>query len=562
MLAELRIKNFAILSDLRVTFSEGLNLLTGETGAGKSIIVDALSMFVLPRAPLDLIKSGAKEAVVEAIFYDIPISLIEELSEEFSINTEDGLILRRILTTSGKTRAYINDSAVSIQRLVRVGSSLLAIHGQHEHQDLLRPDRHCLILDRFANLTEELKALSAIYQEIKALQAQLNQLKSNQRERLQRQEFLEHQIVEINEVNPKLGELEELADEYNRLSNAVRLRELAEEAYAMLYGDERSALDRLHRAVNAVNSIENYDHAVSEVRELLNTAIAHTEDAVSQLRGRKDSYEVNPSRLERVGDRLDALKRLLKKYGDTIEDVLRYRETAERELEEIRSFEEDEQGYTQRLTSLEKELEGLARSISHKRKAGAETLQGLINKELKALGFNNACFSIEVKEKTEITETGMDDVEFLFSANTGEPLRPLSKVASGGELSRIMLAIKVSLLKNRHEHRSDLTDPQTLIFDEVDAGIGGNTANQVGQRLRAISQGYQTICITHLPQIAALADHHLLVEKETSDHATIVSVKVLDTAERTREIARMLSGQITDSALRHAEDLIKKGKGL
>lgn len=558
MLAELRVKNFAILSDLRVSFSEGLNLLTGETGAGKSIIVDALSMFVLPRAPLDFIKSGAKEAVVEAIFYDIPTPLIRELSEEFAINTEDGLILRRILTNSGKTRAYINDSAVSIQRLVRVGSSLLAIHGQHEHQDLLRPERHCLILDRFADLGEELKALSAIYQEIKTLQVQINQLRSNQRERLQRQEFLEHQIVEINEVNPKLGELEELTDEYNRLSNAVRLRELAEEAYAMLYGDERSALDRLHKAINAVNSIENYDHAITEVRELINTAIAHTEDAVSQLRSRKDSYEVNPSRLERVGDRLDALKRLLKKYGDTIEDVLRYRETAERELEEIRSFEEDEQDYTQRLALLEKELETLARAISHKRKKGADSLQSLINSELKALGFNNACFSIEIKEKSEITETGIDDVEFLFSANAGEPLRPLSKVASGGELSRIMLAIKVSLLKNRHEHSSDLTDPQTLIFDEVDAGIGGNTANQVGQRLRAISQGYQTICITHLPQIAALANHHILVEKETSDHATIVSVKVLDTSERVREIARMLSGQITDSAMRHAEDLIKK----
>ncbi len=562
MLAELRIKNFTILSDLRIDFTKGLNLLTGETGAGKSIIVDALSMFIIPRAPIDYIKNGAKEAQVEALFYEIAPSLTNLLSEELSIDVNDGLILRRIISSQGRTRAYINDSPVSIQTLTKIGSSLIAIQGQHEHQHLLKGDAHRNLLDSYGSLERTLKDFSALYGQAKECQKELQELRNGIRERAQREEFLTFQIKEITEADPKAGELEELTSEFNRLSNAARLRELAEEAYALLYQADNAVLERLQRAATALKNIENFDKGVSEIASLIDSAIAVTEDAAGLLRSRKDYYEANPVRMEQAADRIDTLKRLLKKYGDTLDEVLRYKENAEAEMERLRSKVVNQESLEREFAALQIELKAKATTLSQQRQHSALDLEKNLLRELENLGFKNASFKVELKPSNDISEKGIEDVEFLFSANPGEPLKPLHRIASGGELSRIMLALKTATLKNKKSQGDEnYNEPATLIFDEVDAGIGGITANHVGRKLRAISKAYQTICITHLPQIAALADHHLIIEKTSTDSSYRVSVRALDIAQRKIEIARMLSGTITESSLNHAEELLLSKAG-
>jgi DNA repair protein RecN (Recombination protein N) len=549
MLAELRIKDFAIIQDLRVNFAEGLNLLTGETGAGKSIIVDALSMFLIPRAPIDLIRAGAKEAQIEALFYDVSHPLLEELS----IQTDEGLILRRVISPQGKTKAYVNDSPVSIQTLTNIGSSLIAIHGQHEHQALLRPESHLHILDAYASLVDRLRDFSRLYDRVNSLQGQLNTLRQSVRERAQREDLLNYQIREINEADPKVGELEALTEEYKRLVNALRLRELAEEAYLILNGED-SALFRLKRAITAVSSIRDYDPSIQEVLDLLGSSHAIASDAVAILRDKRDLYEANPHRLGQVSERIDTLKGLLKKYGTTIEEVITYRDMATRELSELKVSVENEENLEAELKTLQGLMMAEASAISKIRQEALGSLEAEIIEELKGLGFKDPNFKVSIHTGLEVSATGIDEVEFLFSANPGEPLRPLSKVASGGELSRLMLALKVLLLKRQKQ--TERIDPSTLVFDEVDAGIGGATAFQVGKRLKAVASTCQTLCITHLPQIAALADHHLLIEKSSDQLSTSINVRELNLEDRRGEIARMLSGAVTEASLRHAEELL------
>ncbi len=549
MLAELRIKDFAIIHDLRVNFAEGLNLLTGETGAGKSIIVDALSMFLVPRAPIDLIRAGAKEAQVEAVFYDVGHPLLEELS----INADDGLILRRVISPHGKTKAYVNDSPVSIQTLTTIGSSIIAIHGQHEHQGLLRPESHLNMLDTYASLGNRLKDFQRLYERVNSLKGQIDTIRRTLRERAQREDLLNYQIKEINEAAPKVDELDALTEEYKRLTNAVRLRELAEEAYALLNG-EGAALFRLSRALSAVSTIKDYDPSIQEVVELLESCHAIASDAATILRDRRDQYEANPHRLEQVSERIDTLKGLLKKYGATIEEVIIYRDRAMAELSELMASAENEENLEAELKTLQGQMTTEASAISTIRHEAVRSMEAEVVEELKGLGFKHPNFKIALQSKTEVSSRGIDDVEFLFSANPGEPLRPLSKVASGGELSRLMLALKVVFLKKQGGPAG--IEPSTLVFDEVDAGIGGATALQVGKRLKAVASTCQTLCITHLPQIAALADHHLLIEKSSDHLSTNISVRELDLESRKAEIARMLSGAITEASLRHAEELL------
>jgi len=551
MLVELNIKNFTIIKNLNISFKEGLNLLTGETGAGKSIIVDALSMLITTRASAEFISSGAQEAHIEAVFTvfnNIDLPLLNELS----INYEDTLILRRVISSQGRSRAYINDTSVSIQTLIKVGSQFIVIHGQHDFQSLLKREVHLEILDRFSQLQGECKLLRELYEKSKRLRSEYDEILNNIRERGKREEFLLYQINEIDEARLKVGEMEELTEEFNMLSNISRLRDLSEDAYYQLYSADNSATERLKKAHNSILSLLDVDKGLSEAGEALKTAIAYVDDCASIIRAKKDSYEANPNRLEMIADRLDLIKRLSKKYGDTIHEILNYRKVIEGELQNLIDSKDRQREIEEELFLTEKGLKIQADKISHLRKLEAKKLQEKISQELTGLGFKEALFEINIQPKAEITSTGLDEVEFLFSANPGEPIKPLIKVASGGELSRIMLALRSVSFDSLDKGK------ETLIFDEVDAGIGGQTALQVGKRLKGISRQYQTLCITHLPQIASLADNHLMIEKITSDESVEITVRELNQNDRKMEIARMLSGTITESSLKHAEELIKE----
>ncbi|MEW6001395.1 MAG: DNA repair protein RecN [Nitrospirota bacterium] len=544
MLCELRISNLAVIDDLKVRFGNGFNVLTGETGAGKSIIVDALSLALGSRAQSDLIRTGEKEALVQAYFEVEDERLVDDLG----INMSGGLILRRSLSFSGKSRAYINDTMVNLQSLLEVGRSLVDIHGQHEHQSLLTVDKHRLLVDSYGKLLDDRERVTSLFKEVSVLKTQYADLEEKVKERAHRLDFLKFQINEIDAASLKPGEKEELIEERTILANLSRLNELAETAYLMLCGSEDSCMERLSSISTKVREISSIDQSISGIVEMINSALPLIEDAAISLRQYRDKYYLDPERIESIEERLDLIKRLEKKYGDTIEAVLRYRDKAEEEIRNLERTDERFELIEIELKEKEKELFNEALSLSGKRKKVADRIEKLVNSELKELAFNKAVFRIDIRREETITSYGFDKVEFLFTANPGEPPKPLSKIASGGELSRVMLALKSIL--------ADVDNILVLVFDEVDAGIGGKTAESVGKRLKALSNKYQVLCTTHLPQIASKADFHLRVEKSEKDERVYVEAKELAGKERLDEIARMLSGKITEVSLKHAGELI------
>ncbi len=544
MLKELRIKNLAIIDDLKVRFEKGLNILTGETGAGKSIIVDSLGLALGSRGQSDLIRSGEKEAVVQAYFEPVEGSELPDIG----IDMSGGLILRRAISASGRSRAYINDTMVSLQSLAEVGKSLVDIHGQHEHQSLLSVDRHRLFLDAFGRLQDDTARVGMLFKEVGDMKKELDDLKEKVKERAHRLDLLTFQIREIDGSSLRAGEKEELVEKRTILSNLTRLRELAETAHAAIYGSEGSCIERLSYIIVKVREMLSVDPSVSEILNVLESGLPLIEDAAVSLRRCKDKYDIEPGSLADVEDRLESIGKLEKKYGEGIENIIRYRDNAEKELEELELADEKIDIFENGLGKRREELLGLASSLSEKRKKTARKIEELVTRELKELAFGKAEFVIAVMPEA-ISACGMDKVEFLFSANPGEPPKPLAKIASGGELSRVMLALKSIL--------ADFDSIPVLIFDEVDAGIGGKTAVSVGKKLRAIADKRQVLCATHLPQIASQGDFHLKIEKAQRGERVSVEVKELSGAERVTEVARMLSGKVTQVSLRHAQELIE-----
>jgi len=544
MLKELRIKNLAIIDDLKVRFQKGLNVLTGETGAGKSIIVDSLGLALGGRSQSELVRSGEKEAVVQAYFEPVEGTELPDIG----IDPSAGLILRRAISVSGRSRAYINDTMVSLQSLAEFGRSLVDIHGQHEHQSLLSVDRHRLFLDAFGRLQEDTSRVGMLFREVSAMKKELADLKEKVKERAHRFDLLRFQIREIDGSSLRAGEKEELVEKRTMLSNLARLRELAETAYAAIYSSEGSCIERLSYIIIKVREMLSSDPSVSEILNMLESGLPLIEDAAVSLRHHKEKYDIEPASLADVEDRLESIAKLEKKYGEGIENIIRYRDDAEKELKELGSADEKIDTYEQELGKKQEGLLSLGSSLSGKRKKTARRIEELVVKELKELAFGKAEFVIEVLPDT-ISASGADRVEFLFSANPGEPPRPLAKIASGGELSRVMLALKSIL--------ADFDSIPVLIFDEVDAGIGGKTAVSVGKKLREIANKHQVLCATHLPQIASQGDTHLKIEKAQRGGRVGVEVKELSGAERVTEVARMLSGKVTEVSLKHAQELIE-----
>lgn len=542
MLRELRIKNLAIIDDLSVNFENGLNVLTGETGAGKSIIVDALGLAMGSRAQADSVRASEREATIQAYFdrevYNIP---------DLGIDISDGLILRRSLSASGKSKAYINDTMVNLQSLGEVGKALVDIHGQHEHQSLMSVDKHKFLLDSYGKLDADRVRVESFYREVQLLRREKDSLQERVKVRRHRQDLLRFQVNEIEAACLKHDEKKELTEERTILSNLGRLKELTEISYAVIYGSEGSCIEKLSSVITKVKEMSSLDQHSSEILNLLESALPLIEDSAISLRSLRDKYDLEPERLAEIEDRIELIKNLEKKYGEGEEAIIKYRDGAERELKNMDLLDE-------RLHSIETELkekEGMlseaAFSLSGKRKKVARTIEGLVKKELKELAFTDAEFKIDIQQGPN-TSSGFDRVEFLFSANPGEPPKPLARIASGGELSRVMLALKSIL--------ADVDNLPVLIFDEVDAGIGGRTAESVGKKLKRISYKHQVLCTTHLPQIASLGDFHLQITKRQRHGKAYVEMKQLGGKERQDEIARMLSGKITDASLRHAKELL------
>lgn len=552
MLRELRIKNLAIIDDLTIRFGTGLNVLTGETGAGKSIIIDALGLALGERAQTEMIKTGKSEASVEAFFEasDRPHGIeSQRLLEQMGIICEDGIILRRNMSSAGKGRAYINDTIVNIQSLCDIGRALVDIHGQHEHQSLLSTDTQRTLLDFYGKLQDKRAEVEAMFYEVQSLKKELSELRANVKERAHRIDLLSFQINEIGSASLKKGEKEALEEERVILLNLNKLNELTETAYAMLYESEGACVEKLSSVISKLKEMSSIDPSIDETLSLLDSAMPLLEDASVSLRRYKEKYDLDPQRLENIEERLENIKRLEKKYGEGVGAILRYRDEAEKELISLGQTDEKTDMIENQLREKEKKLIDAAVDLSEKRKKTAEEIGRAVEKILKELAFEKVEFRVDIKS-SPLSSSGMDAVEFLFSANPGELPKPLTRVASGGELSRIMLAIKNIL--------ADVDRIPVLIFDEIDAGVGGRTAESVGMKLKKLAKTHQVICITHLPQIASTADFHLMTEKFQKKDGVSVKIKELSPEERKTEIARMLSGKVTDVSLKHARELLER----
>jgi len=539
----LGIKDFAIIDTLTLRFEPGFNVLTGETGAGKSIIVDALGLTLGERAQTDMIKTGKNETTVEA-FLDIPA---HPFLERLGIPSNDGIILRRTLSSSGKSRAYINDTMVNVQTLLDLGRSLVDIHGQHEHQSLLSPDNQRAVLDAYGKLTNARTEVGELFHEVQSLTQELSLLKTDSREKQQRLDLLKFQINEIESASLEMGEVEKLREERAILANLAKLNELTDSAYLLLYGADGSSSEKLSLALSILREVSQIDHGMSEVLHLLESAMPLVEDAAGSLRHYRDKYDMDPKRLAHIEDRLDFIKSLERKYGNGIEEILRYRDEGMQELQRLTLSDERIIELGDELKEKEKGLHERAQQLSGMRREISKKIERAVKGVLKELAMEKAEFVIDVKP-VPLSSAGMDSVEFLLSANRGETPKALSRIASGGELSRIMLALKGIL--------AEVDRIPVLIFDEVDAGIGGRTADSIGMRLKTLGRRHQVVCITHLPQIAAMADHHLKVDKVTRKEGVYVKVNELSWEERVEEIARMLSGKVTEISLTHARELL------
>ena len=543
MLKELRIRNLAIIDDLKVRFDSGFNVLTGETGAGKSIIVDSLGIALGGRIQSDLMRSGEKEAFVQAFFEPETVRNLPDIG----IDMTDGIILRRTMFASGKSRAYVNDTMVSTQSLTEIGKTLVDIHGQHEHQSLLSDDKQRIFLDLFGKLREEQAGVERLYREVEALRKDVAGLEGRMQERAERIELLKFQIHEIDSAALRAGEYEALSEEKTIISNLGRLNELADTAYELLYGAEDSCIAKLSALLKLLREMAAIDHRSSEMQSSLESAMPLLEDAALSLRGYRGKYEFEPGRLDSIEERLAVIRKLGKKYGECVESIHRFRDAADAEMKALESVDEQKAALESELHNKECMLSESATALSAKRKDAASGMEQLIARELRELAFGDAEFHIAIQLQ-EISPTGIDHIEFFFSANTGEPPKPLAKIASGGELSRIMLALKTVF--------ADFDSLPVLIFDEIDSGIGGKTAEIVGKKLRDLAGKHQVLCTTHLPQIASRGNVHLRVEKQQSRNRVSVRVEELNGSKRLNEIARMLSGNITDISLRHARELM------
>ncbi len=557
MLTQLDIQNIALIDKLSLEIGQGLNVLTGETGAGKSILIDSINAVLGERVSKDIIRNGKDKAIIEAIF-QYENKAIDSILEEAGIDNDDGtLILSREISLSGKNTCRINGRLVNVSMLKLIGELLLDIHGQHDNQSLLKTETHISLLDAFGgSAIEKLKAdYIELFTQYKNLRVRLNSLAGDKAEIARRMDMLNFQLEEIRNAKLKVGEDSSLNSKRQVLANSEKIMNSIVRAYELLNegsSSGKSALYNCNKALQEMAGILKYDPELSTVTEKLESVIYQLEDVCEDLRNKREAAEFNPDELSRIDERLDIISRMKRKYGSTVEEVLEFFKKSQSEYEELIQSESLADELNKQLSALTLKLYESAELLNRERENAALILEKNITSELENLEMKNSSFKVSLtynKDEGNFTKNGLNSVEFLISSNAGEPLKPLSKIASGGEMSRIMLAIKTIL--------ANVDEIPTLIFDEIDTGISGKAAQKVGEKLSYISRTHQVLCVTHLSQLACMADNHLYIEKNSDGENTYTSVIKLDQNGRIQEIARIIGGSdLTPLALKHSEELL------
>jgi DNA repair protein RecN (Recombination protein N) len=557
VLLELVVENYAVVERVRVRFHAGLNLLTGETGSGKSIVVDALGLVLGGRASADMVRSDTDRARISAIFEAPQQAACRALLEQAGVPVEEGeLLIEREVLAGGKSRAFLGNRPVTVALLRELAPFLGDIHGQHEQQQLFSPQPQLELLDEFVGLDEARDGVSGLFRQWREFQRELEELTKSEQEKLRLADLWSFQRKEIEAAAFQQGEDAELENERLVLKNVARLQESANAAYSALYDSPESASAQVRTAMKKLEDLCRIDASLAPVLDTLKSAAIGVDEASYAIRDYLDRLEADPDRLDRIESRLELLDRLKRKYGSSLAEVLAFLDNVRAQVEAVETAGERKLMLEQELARASEAYRQAAASLTKLRTAAAEKLTRKVEAELGSLALDNAVFQIAV-QPASWSEQGADRVEFLISANVGEEPRPLDKVASGGELSRIALALKTSAGRSARANAIQ----RTLVFDEIDSGIGGGVAEAVGRRLKKLSGSNQVLCVTHLAQVAGFADHHYFVEKREVKGRTVAEIEELTGQARTREIGRMLSGQrVTAEALKHAEHLIRVGQ--
>lgn len=549
MLLELRISQFALFDQLQLEFAPGFIVFTGETGAGKSLVVDALALLLGGRAVGEQIRSGAEEASLEAAFSVSAIVVVQDWLKSLDLATSDGddLLIRRVLSRSGRNRAYINGTATPLHQLQELGQLLLDIHGQHDQQSLLAPQVQLELVDAFGGLSSQRTAFESAFEHWKTQQEELDRLREQSRDRSIREEFLQFEYEELTKAQLVAGEEEALLLEYRRLQNSETLSELSNQAYVLLYEHEPSILSHIQNLTRVIQDLKNIDPTASTWSDIVEGASAQMEELAHACRDYRERIDHDPQRLGEIDERLALLQRLKKKYHETLDGLMTKLDTINTELLELSDLDHRLASMEENVSNAYQEAFKKAQALSQSRKNTAQDLQRRVMEGLADLKMEHTRFQVQFGEfpgEKSLGSTGIDRVEYLFCANPGESLQSLGRVASGGELSRLMLAIKTVL--------ADVDQVPVLVFDEIDTGVGGDVAAVMGQRLQALGQSHQVFCLTHLPQIASQGSQHFFVEKVVNQDRTTTNVMSLGPSERKNEIARMLGGEKATTTVKKA----------
>ena len=554
MLNQLSVRNVAVIDKLDINLHDGVSVLTGETGAGKSIIIDSINMILGDRANKELVRYGTDKAVVQAVF-DAPKSVINIL-EENDIDVEDEtVIITRQVTKEGKSVARINGMVVTLNILREISDRLINIHGQHDNQALLTPIRHITFLDAYADNEEYINRYKDILSKKREIEKKISSLEMDEQEKMQRIDLLEYQVNEIKKASLEKGEEDDLREQRDIYTNAEQITKSVNEAYMNLYeGDEiQSAYDGISIAVNEISQISDLNPQLKSIYDTLNEIMYSLEDTAHEIKEFGETVEFDEQTLNEIEERLDLISRLKRKYGKSIEEILEYLKKAESELNDIKLSDERTNELKEELKSITKDLKEKGNVLTQRRENAAKVLEENIEKSLHELNMEKSKFKVNIENNGTFYDNGMDKVEFLISTNPGEPLKPLVKIASGGELSRVMLAIKSIL--------ADSDGVDTMIFDEIDTGVSGKAAMSIAKKLAVIAKNKQVICITHLPQLTAMADNHYLIQKNTDGEMASTTLKELDEEGRELELARIIDGgEVTELALSHAKQMLENAK--
>ena len=555
MLQELSIKDFAIIDEIQISFQPKMTVLTGETGAGKSIIIDALGLLAGGRGSTEFIRKGEKKAVIQGLFTLPREANTYNILEEYGIDSEDGqIILQRDLYRGGRNICRINGMMVNLATLRKVGETLIDIHGQNEHQELMKPENHIDLLDEYDKKTSELRnQYQVVYQNYRKLKLSMEKKEADEKAWAQRLDMLNFQVKEIGEAGLKINEEDELVEEKNKLDNFQAIHDALELSYQILSGEKIDVVGNLGNAMNELSDVSDLSENLQEINTKISDAFYSLEDTARDISDELDSMEWNGERLNEIEERLELIHQLKRKYGDTIEDILHYHIRIVKELREMENAEQNSEKQERQLSEALEKVKELAIKLSKQREKSAKKLEKMIHEQLSALYMDKAVFEVKFLNNSKLYSKGIDKVEFYIQTNPGEEMGPLAKIASGGELSRIMLALKTIF--------SQKMGVTSIIFDEVDTGVSGRVAQAIAEKISQISNNSQVLCITHLPQVAAIADNHYYISKSVNDGRTETSLEELDEKQKIREIARMLSGsEITELTLKHAEELIKMSK--